>query len=139
MSMKRHKDHSVKRFFASRAFLVIALVLAIFVAFGFARAYYQDYKVRQEIGMLQDEVKRLETKKFESVELLKYVTSDTFVEEKARTELNLKKSGEHVVFVNDLGAATATPTEAELSERSELNNIAKWWYYFTHKSLPNNS
>lgn len=139
MSMTRHKDHSVKRFFASRAFLVIALILAIFVAFGFARAYYRDYKVREEIQMLQDEVKRLETKKFESVELLKYVTSDTFVEEKARTELNLKKPGERVVFVNDLGLDSDEPTEAELSERSELNNITKWWYYFTHKPLPNNN
>ncbi len=137
MSMRRHPPHSLRRFFASRSFLLISLGVAVLVAVSFARAYYQDHKVRQEIKNLQEEVKHLEKKKFDSIELLKYVSSDHFVEEKARTELNLKKSGEHVVFVKDLDAADKEKQTPDEASSKDLSNPIKWWYYFTHKPLPN--
>jgi len=52
--MPRNIDkNGFKRFFGSRLFLVIALVVTILVAFSYARAYYQDYTIRQEIQSLQ--------------------------------------------------------------------------------------
>lgn len=137
MSMRRHSPHSLRRFFASRSFLLISLGVAVLFAVSFARAYYQDHKVREEIKNLQDEVKHLEKKKFDSIELLKYVSSDSFVEEKARTELNLKKSGEHVVFVKDLEDSEGENSVSSKEENKDLSNPVKWWYYFTHKALPN--
>lgn len=135
--MRRQSEHSLRRFFASRSFLVVSLVVAILVAMSFARAYYEDYKVRQEIKNLQEEVKQLEKKKFDSIELLKYVSSDNFVEEKARTELNLKKNGENVVFIEE-GADIEDAVVEELEEgKSYLSNAKKWWYYFTHNKTVN--
>ena len=72
---------------SSRWFLLVLLVIAIFVAVAYGRAYYRDYQVRQEIERMQNEVKKLEAKKIETMEILKYVKSSNFIEEKARTEM----------------------------------------------------
>jgi len=133
---KRKSQKKVGTFLISKGFLIVALVVAGFVAFGFARAYFQDYKIRQEIKTLQNEVKHLEKKKFESIELLEYVTSDAYVEERARTELNLKKPGEQVVFISDSAPISEIDSDQQDGDGTQLNNIVKWWYYFTHKSLP---
>lgn len=134
--MKRSQEHSLRRFFASRIFLIIALIVAVFVAFGFARAYFQDYRVRKEIAALEDEVRRLEKKRFESLELLEYVQTGDYVEKQARTQLNLKQPGENVVFIKDLTtSAERNSGEAERSEVKPLNNPQKWWYYITHQPL----
>lgn len=134
--MKRPEQSPVRRFFTSRLFLIIALITALGAAFGFSRVYYQDYKIRGEIRKLEDEVKNLQKKKLESMEILKYVTSQNFVEDKARTELNLKKPGEHVVFIqNEDQPKTTKETEPSSVDTSPLNNPLKWWYYFTKHSF----
>ncbi|MFH1947390.1 MAG: septum formation initiator family protein [Candidatus Magasanikbacteria bacterium] len=132
--MKKEKQSVFRRFFGSRLFLLMALILVIFVAFGYARAYYQDYKIKQEIRALQDEVKGLEHKKLESMEILKYVTSPAFVEEKARNELNLKKPGENVMVIK-VSEKEAKKLEDQPVDNSALDNPMKWWYYFNHKSI----
>jgi len=140
--MKRQQQSALRRFFASRSFLIIALIIAMSLALGFARAYYQDYKIRQEISNLEEEVRSLETKKLESMEILKYVVSESYVEDKARTELNMKKPGENVVFIENLGQVNSDDLEqdnytvADVDE-SLLSNPRKWWYYFIYRSIPN--
>ena len=135
--MRSHSQpSSLRRFFQSRWFLIGLLFFTIFVAVSYARAYYQDYKIRQEIRELQDEIKTLERKKIESLEILQYVTSDTFVEEKARTELNLKKPGEHVILLeDDAEAPTYEEPVPEAFPLHTLSNPKKWWYYFIHRTL----
>ncbi|PIR73980.1 MAG: hypothetical protein COU35_04985 [Candidatus Magasanikbacteria bacterium CG10_big_fil_rev_8_21_14_0_10_47_10] len=136
--MSRQKQHGVfRRFFGSRLFLIIALIVLTLIALSFARAYYQDYKIRQQIAELREEVHQLEKRKLESMEILDYVTSDTFVEEKARTELNMKKSGENVVVISDPGLQEFSgrdimqePPDSQAS--ADTPNPLKWWYYFTH-------
>lgn len=128
----------LRRFFTSRLFLVVIFGMIGLIIFGSIRTYYQDYKVKQEIASLQNEVNNLQKKKFQSMELLEYITSDAFVEEKARTELNLKKPGEHVLII------PASPKHAEQKQLAlnssdsgqSLSNPIKWWYYFIHKPLP---
>lgn len=133
--MEKKNDNKIKNVVSSRWFLVISLIIALFFAFVFARAYYQDYKVRQEIESLKEEVKNLENKKLESMEILKYVTSDNFVEEKARLELNMQQPGENiVVFDNVESENQKTVSQSEESE-NVLNNPIKWWYYFIHKNI----
>ncbi len=123
------KNHWQK-IFGSRWFLLVLLVVAIFVAVAYCRAYYRDYQVRQEIARLQDEVKKLESKKIETMEILQYVKSSSFIEEKARTELNLIKPGEKMAIV-----ASGTKSESgELGKAkdysSDLPNPTKWWRFF---------
>jgi len=134
--MKKTESNKIKSVLASRWFLVISLILALFFAFVYARAYYQDYKVKQEIRFLQEEVKSLKKKKIESLEILKYVTSEEFVEEKARTELNLKKTGENVLILQGLGDSDLKQVKITHEEKEKLlTNPIKWWYYFTHKEI----
>ncbi|MBD3311784.1 MAG: hypothetical protein GF349_04845 [Candidatus Magasanikbacteria bacterium] len=133
---KKTKKSWIKRFFASRLFLVLSVLLIIMVGGGYFRAYYQDYKIRQEIRNLEREVQALEAKKIESMEILQYVMSDQYVEEKARMELNLKKPGEKVVVLKDLESGDK-PIEGESGEEStgrDVSNPVKWLYYFTHNS-----
>jgi len=136
--MNMSRTHSpLRKFFVSRLFLIVMVVVVVFLAINFVRAYYQEYKVKQEIAALREDVKHLEQKKLESLKILKYVTSDAFVEEKARTELNLKKPGEQVVVVTGQEEQSATVhTSEQDDQKAYLSNPARWWYYITHHSLP---
>lgn len=132
------KKTSVGRFFASRSFLLVALIIVTLLALGFARAYYQDYRVKREIQQLEYEVSQLEQKKLDSLDMLKYVASPAYVEDKARTELNMKKPGEHVAFLQNMvdeGAEAGDNTDIS-TDRQSLTNPVKWVYYFIHKELP---
>ena len=135
---RESKDQSfVRRFFRSRLFLIILLVFITLVALSYARAYYQDYTIRQEIKTLEGEVQRLERKRLESLDILNYVMSDAFVEEKARRELNMKKPGEHVAIIEGQGGGlSTTPSlEAESEDpRQDISNPLKWVYYFFNSS-----
>ena len=100
----------------------------------------RDYNVNQEIKQYEREVATLQKKRLESMEILEYVSSDAFVEEKARTELQMKKSKERVVYVHRGGTQGDVVVEKEYTAKQarvlqEVANPTKWWYYFTHKEL----
>ncbi len=119
-----------KNFFGSPVFVLLMVVVAVVVVFAYGRAYYQDYLVRQQIENLQDQAQKMEAKKMELLGILKYVKSDSFAEEKARTELNMVKPGEQVVIVPQ---AVSTDNGQESSAVVEWNNISnykKWFRYF---------
>jgi len=124
----------MRRFFSSRLFLILLFVVAILVAFSYARAYYQDYAIRQEIKQLNEEVQNLQRKKLESFELLKYVSSDEYVEEQGRTEFNMKKPGENVIALPEDTGFAKPEIEASFAQEDDvpLNNPKKWWYYIMH-------
>lgn len=124
----RQKKTRIRRFFASRLFLILSLVVAILIALGYARAYYQDYQIKEEIRELEQEVGRLETKKLESLEILKYVMSDAFVEEKARTELNMRKPGEQLVVIDREEQNITVDDDAK--KEMPFSNPHKWRLYF---------
>ncbi len=138
--MTRHDTQSwFRRFFASRLFLIVALVVSLLFAFGYARAYYQDYKLKQEIKQLQEDVQSLEKKKLESLDILQYVMSNTYVEDAARTELHMKKPGENVIVVTGGQRRNETQKEVVVATGQTVINPVKWWYYFLHKPLPERS
>lgn len=125
------------KFFSSRWFLLALLTASLLTSFAYGRAYYQDYQVRQEIERLQNEVKKMETKKLETIEILKYVKSPDFIEEKARTELNLIKPGEQVALIHDADKSAVNSNEQTAPIRQKpASNPAKWWKLFLG-GLPN--
>ena len=133
--MKKDQQSSVGRFFASRSFLIIALILMTIFALGFARAFFQDTKERKQIKQLEQEVQDLQNKKIESFSILEYVKSNQYVEDKARTELNMKYPGENVVYLEDLTRdfdGSVNPLEEISTDRQFVSNPLKWWYYFIH-------
>ncbi|MFA5062213.1 MAG: septum formation initiator family protein [Patescibacteria group bacterium] len=122
-----------KKFFGSRIFLLIAAIMAIMVIFAYARAYFQDYQVRQEIAQLQADAGNLEAKKIQLLEVLKYVKSSDFVEAKARSELNMIKPGEQVAVIPSQGrAGDNRQQKADMVSLSDVPNYIKWWNYFVH-------
>lgn len=135
--MRSQQQTGIRRFFTSPIFLFIALGVAIFTAFTYGRAYYQNYKINQEISNLEMEVKNLEKNKLESMNILNYVMSQNYVEDSARTELNMKKPGENVIFINNLVKDEKETKKVDFLavEEIPLKNPIKWWYYFTHKPI----
>lgn len=133
---KNSQQSWLRRFFASRLFLLCAGLLCLLLAFGYARAYYQDYQVRVEISRLKDDVAHLEKKKIASLQILQYVMSPDFVQEKARLELNMKKPGEHVVVVEGAANRDGDPSPAA-TPRQKIGNPLKWWYYFSRRPIMN--
>jgi len=137
--MSNRKQQSfVTRFFSSKLFLFVGFFVIIILALNFVRGYYQKYKVDQEILLLKEEISSLERKKIESMEILEYVSSEVFVEEKARTELNMKKEGEKVIYIKQ-GSVTEKKSNQKKEPRNiigqNVSNPVKWWYYFTQNTL----
>ena len=120
-----HARSANKKWWASRRVLLVGLLLAILTAVGFARAYLTDYARIKEITQLEQEAKRLEEKKVSLLELMKYVQTDAYVEEEARTKLQMKKPGEDVIVFSDLKPNTNVSV-APIME----SNLKKWWRYF---------
>ena len=126
------RDSRWKNFFGSRLFMLVASIIVIMVVFGYGRAYYQDYLVTQEIQHVQDQAKKLEAKKMELLEVLKYVKSDSFAEEKARTELNMIKPGEQVLVVPKTAVANNRQENNTMVGWNNISNYKKWWQYFVN-------
>lgn len=123
-------ENGWKKFFGSRWFVVVATVAAFMVVGGFARAYYQDYLVMQDIERLREQAKSLAARKIELLEVLKYVKSDSFVEEKARSELNMAKPGENVLVVPKAAENDNGQEKNDVVGLSNVSNYKKWWHYF---------
>lgn len=125
------KESNWKKFFGSRLFIVVALVVAIMIVFGYVRSYYQDLQVRSQIEDLQDQARSLEGKKLELLEALKYVKSNDFVEEKARTEFNMVKPGEQVAVISStLPLKQDRQDQNNMVALNDIPNYIKWWRYF---------
>ena len=60
--MPASKENGWKIILGSRLFMFVETIIAMMVMFGYARAYYQDYLVAQEIQNLQDQAKSLQAK-----------------------------------------------------------------------------
>lgn len=129
--MVNSKDLKWKQIFYSRWFLALLFGLLFLLILSYARAYYQEYQVRQEINNLQAQLQSLESKKIETMELLRYAQSSTFVEEKARTELNLLKPGENMaVIASGSQEQTNRQQRVNMIKWSQVSNPIKWFKFF---------
>jgi len=126
------QEKFVSRFFNSYLFLFASVIVAAMVIFSYARTYYQDYQVRQEIKHLQEDAHKLETKRIELLEALRYVKSSSFIEEKARTELNMAKVGEKTLIISGptSSAVSNGQTNKSMVNLGSVSNYRKWWDLF---------
>lgn len=130
--MIQREDNTTKRVFNSYFFLLALLIIATMVAFTYARTYYYDYQVKQEIVSLQEQANQLQTKKIELIEELSYVKSDSYVEGVAKTELNLAKNGEKIMMIKN-SSSTASGSYGQVDKpvvKLESNNYNKWLKFF---------
>lgn len=114
---------------------ICAALVLIFLGVSFLRIFFKDYELRKEIERTQADVSKLEKRKIESLELLKRLQSDAYVEDRAHAELQATRPGETVIVVPGLSvtstaAGAVTPPTAAPQEKPPLSNSETWWYYF---------
>lgn len=134
--MARNATRRQGELFYSRWFLLAMTAAVLLLAFAWGRAYYQEYQLRIQIENLRDEANRLEAKKIAALEIIQYINSPEFAESKARTELNLIKSGEKMAIILD-GQNNALQTSDEVVRFDTTSNARKWWLFFKERLMAN--
>lgn len=123
-------DKKLKKWFFSYWYLLLMLVIFFVLAGTYARSFFQDYQVKQEIDNLKKETAQMESKKIQSLELLNYLKSEESAEGKARLEMNMVKPGENVAVVKGLESVDKNRQVENNMIKSNLPNYKKWWNYF---------
>lgn len=114
-----------------RLLFVVTAVVLLFLIFALVRIFFKDHELRGEINRLQSDVGSLQKKKIESLDLLQKLQSDSFMEEKARQELQARRPGETVLVIPGAVVSSSAAVALPLTPKTpELANPQKWWYYF---------
>jgi cell division protein FtsB len=129
--MPAHSRRAWKTFFYSNIFLGLVVGALIFIVINLARVYYQNHQVELEIARLQSEASRLESKRLETLDALKFTDSPSFIEQKARTQFNLVRPGESVAVLPTKVASQSH--SQDLSYNNTESNPMKWWRVFFKK------
>lgn len=142
MNKRSWKNIFFRFLFSQKGLALVGLVILILVFFPLAKNIKQRQKIDKEIQELEAEIKSIENKNSGLKEMIEYLESDRFLEEQARLNFGLKKSGENVAVV-ELEGEKGSASSAELSnqpifdtagirkqKQTELNNPARWWSYF---------
>jgi cell division protein FtsL len=130
-------------------FLYTGIGLAVIIAISvpLARNMSKQYEINQEIEKLQAEIDRLDTRNDDLQELIGYLKTDQYIDERARQGLNFKRPGEQVIVIKQGDAATSSlsrettgqyiydvPDGAPAEESYLSRNPARWWNYFFNNS-----
>jgi len=116
-----------KKFFNSKAVLVLFLVLASLVVYSIFREKKSQQHIVASINSLEQEISQMEDKNLELAEMIKYLKSNQFIEHEAREKLNLTKPGEKLVIVPEAINQVAGDSTDKFSD---MPNYLQWWYYF---------
>ncbi len=115
--------------FSNQRFLaIIGLVFLVLIIFPLARTYSQKRAVEKEITDVKKQISEFESTNKDLKDMIDYLNSDQSLEEEARLNLNLKKSGEQVVVINDV--ENKLITSSIVAPAKNKNNLAKWRDYF---------
>lgn len=104
------------------------------IFFSFLRVWYRDYEIALEIKQMEEEIKRLEGKKIETLEMLQYVKSDEFIKDKARIDLNMVSAGEKVMVIKNLENNTFAKNNDTMVKSKSSSNLFKWYSFFINKN-----
>lgn len=137
MINKRRENFILRILYNQKFLALVGLVLIFLISFPLANNVSKRYRINKEIKELGKEISDFESKNKDLKQLITYLESDQFVEEKARLNLGLKKEGEQIVVIKDDTAIT-TDTNLEgggLGNSQNFFNPRKWWNYFFNRNL----
>ena len=117
----------MKIFYFKAALVGILAVLCLF-GFNLFREYNRNRQLNAEIKKLESLAKDLESKNLAILNLAKYLDTEEFLENEARTKFGLQKDGEKAIIVSVPDAVGATNTA--VAADGILTNPLKWWKYF---------
>lgn len=113
---------------------VIALSISIFLVMDFGRRAAANYRIQREAQRLSQDVESVRQQQAELLAWRSYVASDLYVEEVARKELRLARSGETVVIVmptpETVAITTTTKSIAEVDAPIIQTPAEAWWHLF---------
>lgn len=113
----------IRRIFQSRFFLILLLIIT---AISFVRLM-NEVMWRQKIGGrisgLKNDIHTLSEEQHRLSSLIEYLSTDTYIEEEARKQLNLRKPGEQVTVIAPQSSSLTTTT-------ARRSTVSLWWDYF---------
>lgn len=125
------QERRIKHIFPDLIFSKFAVVLALFlfliILFGLVKGTIRSHQVNAEVTQLQDQISRLNKQNQDFNDLIKYLNTDTFIEQEAKLKLGLKKEDENVVIIpnSEINTKIDLPTS-----QTQASNPQKWWQYF---------
>jgi len=135
--MIKDKKNFLRTVFSSQiALTVLGFIIVVGISIPLAKNVSKQYRIGKEIKELEDEITYLENNNSELQQLVKYLESDQFALEQARSNLNYKQPGEEVVVIkndddregeNPAAIAAGGTKNASIEAKS---NPGRWWNYF---------
>ena len=104
MKKKRGPQFPLTQFIA-----IVVITISFFLVVDFARRTATIYRIKSEAARLEEEVAEARARSEALEARLRYVQSDAYVEELARTQLKWAQPGETVVVVMATPLAVPTP------------------------------
>jgi len=127
------KKPLIFRYLAQKKVFYLLLIILVLVFYAFFKETRRNYEVRQELGDVESELKSLQSRHGELLDLVDYFKSESYIELEARDKLGLMKEGEKVAVITDLEATSTIDSlwgSQQENTNEELSNVHKWWQYF---------
>ena len=91
----------VKSFYYSKWFILVIFIVIVFFLISAIKDYYSQEDLRDDISTLESQISNLQDEQYDLSETLSQVQGEDFVENEARTKLNLRKPGENIIIVSN--------------------------------------
>jgi len=130
--INRRGNFFTKIIYNPKFLALVGLGLVVLISFPLAKNVSKRYKLSKEIKEMDKEIAEFESKNKDLKQLVTYLESEQFVEEKARLNLGLKKEGEKVAVIKDDIFMTTAASFGEGNQGSPgtFFNLRRWWNYF---------
>jgi cell division protein FtsB len=142
--MRNKKNSALKGMIFNRLTRVIfGMVMLVLISIPLGKNLIKQSGLNMEIEELRREIEKMEGKNNDLNSLIDYLSSDQFVMEQARMNLNYKKPGEEMVVVkgtDSLSASSKTEQQQDpiyqikgfenQKPEKKAANPQKWWNYF---------
>ncbi len=116
---------------------LIIVILLVFAVFNFVRAGIDLVKNKARLKDLEKEVEILEKEKVVLEDKVTYESTDSFIEESARNDLNMVKPNERVFVIVDKGNSVQleeSKLEESVKYSKNRSNIEQWFSLFFDSS-----
>ena len=125
----------VKSFYYSKWFILVIFIVIVFFLVSAIKDYYSQEDLRDDISTLESQISNLRDEQYDLSETLSQVQGEDFVENEARTKLNLRKPGENIIIVsNDKDIQEFNKNTVDSGIKNLLaeqeSNFSLWWKYF---------